>query len=109
MNNEVKVYKVLVAFEHDGLSYAEGEKYEFATEVAAQLPEGSVVEFDPASEPAPTEETPAAEVPGGVAPEGETPAAEIPATPEGGAEAPVGEQATAPAEPWAGNHTVGRE
>lgn len=81
-----KVYVVKTAFEHEGLSYAEGEKYELAPELVATLPEGSVEEFVP--EPAP--ETGAISDKGGAA------------TEETKTEA-------TPAKPWVGGHTVGRE
>lgn len=74
----IKVYVVKVAFEHEGLAYAEGEKYELADSVVSTLPECTVEEFI---------ETPVT-------------APEVPVE-EPNKEAPQ-------AKPWAGGHTVGR-
>lgn len=79
--NTDNVYVVKTAFEHEGLTYAQGEKYELTPEVVATLPEGSVEKYVP--EPTP--------------PAGEGANTAAPAT-----------EAT-PAKPWVGNHTVGRE
>ncbi len=80
-----KVYLVKTAFEHDGFTYAEGEKYEFAPSVVATFAEGTVEEFV-VEPPAPSTETGAS------------------------TNAPAEEKTEAvPAKPWAGGHTVGTE
>lgn len=98
----IKVYKVLTAFEANGLSYAEGEKYELTEDVVATLPEGTVVEFDPASEATPPADAPVPPADEAVVPPAGD--AEVPPAPETPAPAPAEE-----AKPWGGNHTVGRE
>lgn len=81
MSEENKaVYVVKTAFEHEGLAYAEGEKYELTDAVVSAMPAGSVEVFAPEA-PAPTGDAAATE---------EKPAA-------------------VPAKPWVGGHTVGQE
>lgn len=75
-----KVYVVKTAFEHEGLAYAEGEKYELTDSVVAAMPEGALEVFN--TEPVP-------------------PAADATVTEE--------KPAAVPAKPWVGGHTVGRE
>lgn len=84
----MKVYVVKTSFEHDGLSYTEGEKYELADSVVATLPEGSVEEFVP--------ETTSS---------GDTSALSS----DGGSTTPEVKTEATPAKPWVGGHTVGRE
>lgn len=93
----IKVYVVKTAFEHDGFSYAEGEKYELADSVVAALPEGSVELFVPAEQPAPsTDGGTATDAAMTTATSSSSPAVETPAPAQ-------------PAKPWVGGHTVGRE
>lgn len=75
-----KVYVVKTAFEHDGLAYAEGEKYELTDSVVAAMPEGTLEVFTPE-----------------------------PAAPTGEAAVTEEKPAAVPAKPWVGGHTVGRE
>ena len=100
----LKVYTAILAFEHEGVAYKEGEKYELSDEVVSKLAEGTVVEFV-----APTEE----------APKDNDTADTADVAPDAGAETGAVQDAPPAADakeakpveeakPWAGNHTVGK-
>jgi len=91
MPTENKLYKALVSFEHDGLSYEAGTVYELSDELVSTLPEGNVEGFTPPEVP---------ETSAPVEPEAELPAGEP--TPKPEAEKPASAQTKA----WVGNHKV---
>lgn len=93
MEPTVAVYEVKMTFEHDGLTYQAGEKYQLPVDLAMSLPEGTLVPFYIA--PVEDAATPAEEAAAPVVEEQPAPVAEAPAAPQ-------------PATPWVGGHTVGR-